>query len=29
MLLKRVREAITELHKDHARVTVSAVERRC
>jgi chromosome segregation ATPase len=28
MLLKRVREAITELHKDHARITVSAVVRR-
>jgi chromosome segregation ATPase len=28
VLLKRVREAITELHKDHARITVSAVVRR-
>ena len=27
-LLQRVRDAIAELHKDHARVTVSAVERR-
>src|SRR5260370_23360111 len=27
-LLQRVRNAIAELHKDHARVTVSAVERR-
>lgn len=28
VLLKRVREAITELHKDHVRITVSAVVRR-
>ena len=27
-LLKRVRDAIAELHKDHARVTITAVMRR-